>query len=330
MRMLMSQRAGPGRPRNQRGWSLLESAVATALLGVLVVATLSATDPVRSQEDYASSAELLARAEDAVLGFALAHDRFPMPLDARPSPGHPGAVEGRFPASIAGMSFGPLRYLVDESLTRAPEAHYRPDPLGLAGDLIAPRQAANGLDLCATLLAANRSLAFGLRVDETEPAWHGHAESATHLGCLEKLSRLAVAVKATVAAADLGRLADQNVAFRTLLVDNAETSMTNLHWQQANLGAGLTRFALDAVQHVVQLKSTPVVLAKETGTLASIAAGMAATAVSLEQNRVALDAARAKLPQVRQQLEAAVRHAQAVKALVQGQTARSNRLLQQG
>jgi hypothetical protein len=37
------------------------------------------------------------------------------------------------------MSFRHLRYVVDESLTRAPAALYRPDPLGLAGDLIAPR-----------------------------------------------------------------------------------------------------------------------------------------------------------------------------------------------
>jgi hypothetical protein len=158
----------------------------------------------------------------------------------------------------------------------------------------------------------------------------GHAESAAHLGCLDKLSRLAVAVKATAVAADLERLTAQNVAFRTLMVTNAEASTANLRWQQANLAASMTRYALDAAQHVVQLKSTPVALAKGAGTLVSIAAAMAATAISIDQNRAGLAAAQEGLPQVRQQLAMAVRHEQAVQALVRDRAARSNRLLRQG
>ncbi|RYX96237.1 MAG: hypothetical protein EOO28_08040 [Comamonadaceae bacterium] len=361
-------------PCIQRGWSLVEGAVVIALLGLMAVVVLSTLESSRRQQSIPAVERDLARAEDAVFGYALARFHFPVPTGAAPSPGRPGFVEGWFPAQptgFPGVASRAMRYRVEESLTRLPDILYRPDPLSLAGHLIADRVAANGVDFCAALFN-------GVRADSTlkgdvQPAFSlesvdpnvtvdmdmdvdvnvnvnvnvnvdvnrsfndmkpqritrsaGRAASASRLGCLARLSNLAAAVKATAASADLGKLAAQRVAFRALLVAIAAQSVSNLEWQEANLAAGMTRYALDETFTLAQLKSTPLNLAKGFGTLVTISVAIAGTAISISQTRASLARAEKKRAVADENLQAARQHEQALAALTRRQALRANGLL---
>lgn len=332
----------------QRGWSLLEGALATALMGLIAVAVLSTLEAAGRQEIPAEAEQYLARAEDALLGFALTRFHLPEPLDAMPSPGHPGVVEGWLPAAALGLSGSqPVRYRVDGTLTRLPSMLYRADPLRLAGNLIEPRHAANGVDFCVALLwgggrvpAGGGEVQPGLVLQAIEadsrplpgraPAVtrsRGHGELASRLGCIEKLSAIAAAVKATVVAADLAALAAQRVDFRRLLAAAARQSQANLEWQEANLAASMTRYSLEQMLVTMQMKTKAVEMTKSIATMVTIATAMAGNAISISQAREGLAGAGRKIAQAGRMLDLALLHLQEMDALAAGSAVRSNRLL---
>ena len=354
----------------QKGWSLLESVIVTALLGMITVVVLSMLDTMSSHQLPATAQRSMERAEDALFGFAMVHFHWPAPLDAVPSPGHPGFIEGWLPDDATGLvTPRPIRYVVDKSLTRTPQQAYRPDPLQLAGGLIGPHPDRNGVDLCMALLvkfqAAAEPASDGNNADLTSAALfklqtggdvpsgpgrstgqetgnampskegltaltRGYGEAAFRLRCPQKLSHLAVAVKTTAAMLDMSRLSSQQVEFRRLLLGMARQSVANLEWQQANLAASMSRYSLEELLTVVQLKSTPINLIKGVSTMVTIATAMAAAGISISQTRTSLESAERQVGNAQRKLDLAIQRDQAAQATVRRSAGRASQLLERG
>lgn len=280
--------------RGQRGWALVETAIATLLLGLMVVAVLTtarkATDDTRVQQ----SASDIERAENALLGYAKAHAGMPPPDQPAASPSRPGYIEGWLPAATIGIDGVAvrIRYVVAQSLT-LPQAIYSADPAKLGEGAIEVRTAVNGLDFCATLMRrelAGDALPGGLRMGYAlqqttgkedgsssglAQSWlgdtasgplpagtqlstrtRGFGEMATGLDCFARFATLSRDVRATAVAIDLRRLADQDVALQQVKLDMGDDSRLNNELRMTGWGLGGLKLASDAVMEAVTMATS--------------------------------------------------------------------------
>jgi type II secretory pathway pseudopilin PulG len=298
---------GPSLKR-QSGWSLVETAIATALLGMMVVAVITtarkATDNVVMQQ----RADDTERAENALIGYTRSHARMPTPDASTPSPSRPGYIEGWLPATELGIHglTGRIRYVVAKSLAE-PQAIYSPDPLNLAGGAINVRTKANGLDFCATLMRrelAGDALPGGMRLGYAlqqavsnesglpvalSQSWlgdtvsgplpagarlnsrtRGFGELAESLDCFARFSDLSRDVRATAVSIDLGRLAEQEIALREVQLQMGNDSRLNNEIRMAAWGLGGLKLASDAVMETVTILTSPTATVAGAANVASL------------------------------------------------------------
>ncbi len=259
----------------QAGWSLLESVVVVAIVGLMAVGFWKTLALVEGKQRGEQARDTLQRAEDALYGMALRDHRLPMPEDAVPSTLGPDHWEGWLPAQVLGTEPPrSIRYVVDRSLAAEPAAIYRADPLALLGNAVAARTAFNGFDLCMQVVqreqasfaggarprlalgvqqveAVDRASgnAVGFRFQDTRAtaasAGGGHTratgylEFVDRLGCAPAFAGLATEVKAAALASDLRKLAMLDVSLRELAVRDAQDSLLNHEWRVVNAMARL-------------------------------------------------------------------------------------------
>jgi type II secretory pathway pseudopilin PulG len=305
--------------RLQRGWALLETAVAISLLGLMIVAVVKLSGTATGNIESRETLQSVEHAENALLGYASAHARLPAPKNAAASASRPGYVEGWLPASELGMKTpGRIRYVVESSLIATP-AVYDPDPLDLAAGNLSGRTTVNALDLCAKLMQleqAGQALPGGMRLGlgvqqaasgesgaqvELDHIWlgdettgtppsgvrlatrtRGFGEFAATLGCFTRLSQLSNSVKATATAVDLLKLAQQEVALRQLNLNLAEDSLLNLKWRLVNWSVALEKFVFLVGLETVSQRTTSVSVVTGAMNLASLATVIAGISWLLE------------------------------------------------
>lgn len=241
-----------GLARRPGGWSLVELAVVLAVIGVLglVLWRVLPLAP-RVAADNAAEREL-ERAEQALLGFALAHGRLPAPV----------SVHGRdmLPVRALGLpSTMDLRYQVQPMLTSPPGNLFAPVlPPQVPGGGSAVSAELNGLDFCMALknsgpasLAGMQGIPTAFALMHPGPVGHdnnasaafvlpgsatagtrnvlavGPGELASRLACPDRISRVHGAARAAHAAYDLERVAERYRAFREFAVQVAEMNKDN-------------------------------------------------------------------------------------------------------
>lgn len=324
-------------PLRQRGWSILEAAVVTALLGVMTAVVWRAVESTGKKQAAAEEWQAVQGAADAVYGAALVNFRFPAPEDAAPSPGRPGYVEGWLdPEKLGLKGYRKIRYLVDAALLDVPGI-YQPDPLRLAGGAIKTRASkdVNLLDLCHLLVDREHSglalpggmrLAFAVQeaVNAENPGasytslWlgdgasaavpagvefgtqtAGYGEAAARMGCMKLMAEVAVSAKATMVRADTVKLMDQEVMFDRMALTAAEETVVNLSWRMANWSLGISMIAWQTPLLFVQMKTTPLAYGVTAAGFASSALAIAGLGIFLNQTDEALKSAKKSLPEAR-------------------------------
>ncbi|HVI26114.1 MAG TPA: type II secretion system protein [Xanthomonadaceae bacterium] len=152
----------------QRGFSLVELAVALAILGLVAVVLVKFLGASAERRREVVGRDLLTRADDALLAFAMVHSRLPCPAsDTGGDEDCAGAQVGRLPWRTLGLPDARAR-LVRYGVQRRPSADPRADadlavakdrfrPLVVVAGLTAteyPLGVVNGLDLCWALRSA--------------------------------------------------------------------------------------------------------------------------------------------------------------------------------
>lgn len=265
----------------QRGWSLVELAVAlviTALLMVLLVTLLPLGNQVL---DHDRQQRELAQAEQALLGFARAHAQMPAADSDGDGRANDGASDGWLPVQDLGLSPRMrVRYQVQPHLVLPPADLFRP--------LVSPDFAsqlgtsANGLDLCMRLLldqrgnvpmaGLNMPVSFYLahsggrghdlaRGAETwDPAAQalpgdgtsavltsaaGPGEFSARLDCPDLLARTQGSAQAALASYSAMRMTDFNNQFRQFDVKIAELTLDQAQTGLAFAAVGLAMAIAD-------------------------------------------------------------------------------------
>lgn len=260
------------RPMNRKsgGWSLVELAVVLVVMGALgtVLWRILPLAPQVAAGDAAGRD--LARAEQALLGYALAHSHLPEPVNEDGMDVLPTELLG-LPSQLK------LRYQVQSSLT-VPGSAFNPvlpPAFGTTGPPPAP-PAVNGLDFCMRLKAASLASMDGM--DEVPTAFAlmhrgtaghdqlsatagfvlpgtsdaasrrvlaiGPGEFASRLACPDRVARVHGAARAAYSAYDLARVAQEYKDFRTFAIQVAEMN-------KANSDAGVAFAAFDVVYGVM-------------------------------------------------------------------------------
>lgn len=233
------------RPDRAGGWSLVELSVVLLVAGVvgLVLWRVLPLMPEVASGDPA--ARDLARAEQALLGYALAHSRLPAPVEDH----------GRRLLPVEALGLPPrlrIEYRVQPQLADAPTNRFVPAlPGGAAASPV------NGLDLCMELKDVSGAtlegmqgvpVAFALmhlgsrgldggdsgfalpgsaQIGDRRVLAVGPGEFASRLACPERISAVRAAARAAHAAADMEWVADRNLVFRGFASDVADMNMSN-------------------------------------------------------------------------------------------------------
>lgn len=151
--------------RCQSGFSMLELAMVLVVLGLVTVLLVNFLGTATRERRELASADLLTRADDALLAYAMINSRLPCPAaDGSGLEDCSGAQVGRLPfrtlglpdASARNMRYGVLRRAAsrkqDADLARAWDRY---DPLqvigGKTGTELALGGAPNGIDMCWAL-----------------------------------------------------------------------------------------------------------------------------------------------------------------------------------
>lgn len=320
------------RRRLQAGVSLLEMALALALLGVMGIAAWSVLQGARQSAATQVGTVYVQQTADALYGYVLQNKHLPPPLEAATGL-RPGYSEGWLP-DLGIPSARKVRYLVNTSLTEVPKQIYQADPLGLAGAGIDKRTDVNLLDFCLALIREEKkstSLPGGMRLGfgvqeaasaastagaagavgaargfwlsdgaagdlpaglEVTTVTSGYLELAGRLGCFDKLARLSSGVKSAAAIGDMVKLAEQGVSFRALDVKSAEESLLNVQWRYINWSIGVGMFALDWVLVPVQMEEGLPGMISAGANLAGLALIIAGTGVFIEQSKAGIVSAK--------------------------------------
>lgn len=305
----------------QRGWLLLEAAIATLLIGLLVVAVTTTARKATEDAESRRTASDTERAENALVGYAKSNSRLPAPRDAAPSPSRPGFIEGWLPVADLGMndmSSNAIRYVVAQRLTVQPTI-YNADPANLGAGNVKVRTTVNGLDLCASLMRRERAgdaLPGGMRMgyalqqaistENGKPlgiaqSWLGDAASgalpanarldtrtrgfgefAASLDCFARMAALSRAVRSVAVASDLKTLADQEFALRDVNLDMSHDSLRNSQWRMVNWSLGEAKFLADLQMEAVSTITSTTGIAAGVANMVSLTTVIGGTAWLLE------------------------------------------------
>lgn len=347
----------------QKGWTLLEAAVAVALIGLISVTVLTSIKVVEGGNETVRQNDFLLRAEAALAGSVIQGNfHLPPPLDAIPSPKRPGYIEGWLPNSLLGLqSSKRVRYLVDESLISKPTAIYEADPLQLSDGLIMARSQINGLDFCMTVMKnemAGTALPNGMRAafvlqevlstgklhGDVNSLWlagdssdsapenvqletlsSGYLEFLENLGCLQKFSQLSVGTKATAVQAELVKLAGQTVELERLqLISHNQALDSSIH-QLANRSLTLTSFAIDAAVTGLQMAMDYGAIPLGILKLTGTSANIVGTSVLIASLKKTLDSQRKNIVKTQAAIETSVAYEKELQALLATTAAKTNR-----
>lgn len=242
----------PAKAHRQGGWSLVELAVVLAVVGVLGLAVWRLLPLAPQVAAGDAAARDLAVAEQALLGYALAHSRLPAAVTEDGMDVLPVAELG-LPSRMK------LRYQVQSSLTSTPANMFQPLlPPALTAGAVAPPQI-NGLDLCMRLKAVATGTLGGMQgvptafalmhrggvgdavLDPTagfvlpgtsDPMGRrvvavGPGEFSTRLGCADRVARTHGAARAAYSVYDLALIAQEYKDFRTFAIQVAEMNKDN-------------------------------------------------------------------------------------------------------
>jgi type II secretory pathway pseudopilin PulG len=258
----MNARSFP-RGRRAGGWSLVELAVVLAVMGLLGVALWQVLPLGKRLQDTDTAQRDLAQGEQALIGYALAHHRFPAPAIR-----HGQQV---LPVGELGLpSYMVLRYEVQPALTTPASNQFSPLLPPTTSGVPTVSSVVNGLDLCMRLKTAGTGTligmqgvptAFALMHTETAgtdrpsdagfvlpgtPGVGGRAvlavgpgELASRIACPDRVARVHGSARAAYAAYDLARLAVDYRKFRTFAIQVAEMNKKN-----ADTGVAFASFDL--------------------------------------------------------------------------------------
>ncbi|MGE0100460.1 MAG: hypothetical protein AB7S86_19135 [Hydrogenophaga sp.] len=330
------------RPRApQRGWSLLESAMVLLLVGAMSTGVWKTLELVGKNQAGEHSHDVLQRAEDALYGMALRDLQLPMPEDATVSPDRPNHWVGWLPQDVLGTEpRRSIRYIVDADLvTPIGALRFQADPMQLisnplppAAPLLAPRGAANGLDLCFKLIQRESSaagevngmgLAFGVQqIDQVEPLnaagprfdfgqapaaqaetrnelktrTQGHLEMVHRMGCIQGFARLTTEVKSAAVFNDLHTVARINMDLKGLEHQAARDFLRSHEWRRRVAMTNLTVANLKVITNLIAMSTTPAGLVLGAGNVAPHALLIALWAQLIELSDIGVAANAAALP----------------------------------
>ncbi len=237
--------------RRAGGWSLVELTVVLVVTGVLGLALWQVLPLAPKLAAGEAALNDLAHAEQALLGYALAHHRLPEPKNE-------GGLD-MLPVQQLGLPTQmKLRYQVQTSLTISPGDSLMPL---LPPDLLlpgTPPPQINGLDLCMQLKLATSQTLPGMQGVPTSfalmhagPTGHdqtaaaafalpgsvgigtrkvlavGPGELAARLACPDRVARMRAAVSTAYTAYDLARVAKEYRDFRVFAIQVAEMNEDN-------------------------------------------------------------------------------------------------------
>lgn len=294
------------RMRRHGGWSLVELSVVLATIAVLgvVLWRVLPLAPKLAEDDAATRD--LAQAEQALLGYALAHDRLPAAVMEHGRAMLPTKALG-LPSRIR------LRYQVQPTLTVSPGNSFAP-LLPVTLNPGSPSTASiNGLDLCMSLKADSGKTLDGMQDIPTAFAlMHlgpvgqqqtadltfalpgsqdigtrrvlavGPGELASRLSCPDRITGVHGATREAFAAYDLARIAAEYEDFRKFAIQVAEMNKANAETGKVFAGFDI---AWGIVVEAIAILQTaagwpPDALAMVTG-IASHAAATAQLAIAI-------------------------------------------------
>lgn len=322
-------------PRRNAGWSLVELAVVMATIAVLGVVLWRVLPLAPKLAEDEAAARDLAQAEQALLGYALAHDRLPAAVME-----HGRAV---LPTQILGLpSRIRLRYQVQPTLTASPGDRFAPLlPAALdAGGSTPPSTRINGLDLCMSLKAdSDKSLdgmqgiptAFALmhlgpvgqqqagnqpfalpgsaEIGTRQILAIGPGELASRLACPDRVAGVHGAVREAYAAYDLARVASEYEAFRKFAIQVAEMNRTNAKTGEVFAGFdvawGVVVEAIAILQTAAGWPPDAVAIATGIASHAGATAQLVVAIINLDAAIKDLEEADADLEEAREQHRAA-------------------------
>lgn len=273
-------------PRRQRGWSLVELAV-SLVIAALLVGVLFALLPLGRQVAAGDRQQRqLAQAEEALLGYGLAHYHLPYADSSGDGDADAGATAGWLPVRTLGLP--PrlrIRYEVAGGLAADASRLYVPylPPAELSRLTAAP----NGLDLCIRLFELQRSgtalgaigmqAAYGLAIPDStgtalldsasaaislpgseaaarQPSLTlatGSGELASRMACPQLLARAQGAAQAAMASHSIARVTDFNRDFREFDVRIAELVEAQARAGLAFASVGLAMGLFDQAMAII-------------------------------------------------------------------------------
>jgi type II secretory pathway pseudopilin PulG len=344
-------------PAPAGGWSLVELAVVLAVIG-LVGLVLWRVLPLAPQVAAGDAAQRdLAQAEQALVGYALAHSRLPPAVEE-------GGV-GVLPVEALGLpSRLKLRYQVQPSLTVTAGDAF--DPLlppayGAAGGAPTVSAQVNGLDFCMALKGAgglslsgmdNVPTAFALMhrgavgqeqlataafalpgsaaLGERRVAAVGPGELAARMACPDRVARVHGAARAAFAGYDLARVAHEYERFRIFAVQVAEMNLDNAKTNEVFAGFdvayGVFLEALAILQEAAGWPPDPVGIATGVASHVTATAQLAVAIYNLTAAVSERQEAEADVAEANRQRTAAQANLQRMQALAASSLLRAQNL----
>lgn len=349
----MTRRARTG------GWSLVELAVVLAVIGALglVLWSVLPLAPKLAADELADRD--LARAEQALLGYALAHSRLPAPV-----------VEGGLgvlPVEALGLPDRmKLRYQVQTALTAAPgETFILHLPPELTPGAPLPAASPNGLDLCmkladvrSTSLPEMQGVPTAFALMHTGPAGHdqtrtlafalpgsadmgerrvvavGPGELASRLACPDRVARTRGAVATAYAAYDLARVADEYRKFRVFAIQVAEMNEKNAHtgvvFAGFDIAWGVVVEAIAILQTAAGWPPDPLAIATGIASHSMATAQLGIAIANLVEAESGWDEAKEDVEEAKEQRDAANAHLQRMQDLARTSREHAARLDNRG
>lgn len=343
----------------QRGWSLVELAIALLIMAVVGLLTWALLPLGRQVYEKDLLDRDLRQVEEALVGYALAHARMPAPVVEKGMPMLPVQELG-LPARLK------MPYQVQPALTQPATDRFAPVlPPPLDGSAATPPAQVNGLDFCMALKEQSTASLAGMQgVPTAFAVMHGgpagdsrglHAtfvlpgssaqgpravraigpgELAARLGCPDRISRTLAAASGAYAAYDLARIAGQNVKVREFALRVAELNESNADtarlFAKLDLSFGILLEVLAGIDLAAGFPpeglSLAIAIASHPVALTQI--GLAAAAVA--DAEAEYTEAQAATQQAKERLDTARQHEQRMKDLAAAARSRALELDRRG
>jgi type II secretory pathway pseudopilin PulG len=265
----------------QRGWSLIEMAMVLMLTGVMSTGLWKVLEGVQKKEEVTTSRGLLLRAEDALYGMALRDLRLPTPVDFEKTreSGDLMVLRGRLPEEV--LLTEPthtISYAVEARWVQAPGPIYRSDPMGLltnpsdGSSLLAPRGAANLLDLCLAIAQVDQASTanvfdfnegFSLARPLGDASVNGERRAVGlrdmlhRLGCIPAFARVTTEVKSATVFNDLHTVARINADLKGLELQATRDFLRSHAWRRDVVITNMTVSSLKMAAGIISFQTTP-------------------------------------------------------------------------